>query len=72
MVSLLEHPEKYSSGVLTQLLPNSTLKPQVLNLQSTSIGSPVKEETVETPPQSSSFTDVFGPQRATRLPPHLP
>ncbi len=67
---------KWGSNCFPQCFPQlpqpSPQVPVQLPLQATSIESPVEKQSVECPSDYASFSDVFCPKRASRLPPHRP
>ncbi|XP_067230540.1 rhomboid-related protein 3 isoform X1 [Chanodichthys erythropterus] len=52
-------------------IPRSPLSTS-LSINATSIESPMEKRSVEVPPDYAPFSDVFCPQRASKLPPHRP
>lgn len=62
---------KWGKDCFPQLPQPVSLTP-VLPLNSTSIESPVKKQSVDIPSCYAHFSDVFCPERASQLPPHRP
>ncbi len=50
----------------------SSLHPETLTVNSTSIESPVEKQSVDIPTCYAPFSDVFCPKKASQLPPHQP
>ncbi|ROI42812.1 Retrotransposon-derived protein PEG10, partial [Anabarilius grahami] len=68
---ILKWGETCFSGCISEL-PEPRIPPSELSIGNTSIESPVEKRSIEIPECYAPFSDVFCPQRASKLPPHRP
>ncbi|ROL53441.1 Transposon Tf2-6 polyprotein [Anabarilius grahami] len=68
---ILKWGETCFSGCISEL-PEPQIPPSELSIGTTSIESPGKKRSIDIPECYAPFSDVFCPQRASKLPPHRP